>query len=101
MFGPSGVIQNYHHFHENMQSMLGGGDQRLPYAFKMLTIMHCIFIRGRQNQHLQSTLEGGRGGHKKSTLYAFDSVGNYGRPLTHMTYDQFRVRSHTKFREFK
>ena len=34
---------------------------------KMLIMMHCIFKRGRQNQHFQSTLLGGRGS-QKSTL---------------------------------
>ena len=47
--------------------------------FKMLIALSYL---GRQNQHFQSTLLGGRRGHKKEySVYAFDNVDNSGRPL--------------------
>ena len=78
-----GVIQNCHHFHESTQSTLGGGGQGLPTLFKMLIMMHCIFIRGSSKSAFSKYFFLGREGFtKKSTLYGFDNVHNYGRPLT-------------------
>ena len=48
--------------------------------FKMLIMMHCIFVQCRQNQHFRSTLFGGSEGVTKR-VYAFDNVNNSGRPL--------------------
>ena len=49
--------------------------------FKMLIMMHCVFIRGRYNSTFSQF---NRGSQKKSTVslcvYAFDNVDNSGRP---------------------
>ena len=55
----------------------GGGGQWSLYAFFIMLIMTHFHIK---NQHFQSTLFGGRESQKKSTVYAFDDVGNSGRP---------------------
>ena len=50
--------------------------------FKMLIRMPIISIQLIKNQHFLSTLlVGGRGSHKKYSVYAFDNVDNSGQPL--------------------
>ena len=62
--------------------MLGGGVNGHCILFKMLIMMHCIFILVIKNRHFQSTLLGGREGvTKEYSMYAFDNVDNYGRAL--------------------
>ena len=48
----------------------------------MSFMVHCDFGKGSQNQHFQSTLDRGGGGHIKGySVYALYNVDNSGRPL--------------------
>ena len=52
----------------------------------MLIMMHCIFIPGSPKSTFSKYCFGREGGgHKKEySLYAFDNVDNYGRPLMYI-----------------
>ena len=54
---------------------MGGGGVNVRLRFyKMSLMVHCYFEKGSQNQQFQSTLLGGRVGHKKEySVYVFSS----------------------------
>ena len=63
----SGVVQNFHHFHEHT---LGGRGSRAAIRFKKKSFMvNCDFEKESRNQHFQGSLRVERDGvTQKSTL---------------------------------
>ena len=79
-----GVIQNCHHFHESTPSTLGVKGCRTLFFNVDYDALH--FRAGVAKINILKVLfwEGGREGcHKKEySVYAFDNVDTYGRPLS-------------------